>query len=349
MCIYIYIERERDRAREREMHISYLSISLSLSLSLHIYIYIYIYIYIHVLKPTPKAYLQSSNHQAIQSPSHAIGIWRSSWSRSLQFQLKSESGVPSLETSKGGPPPWVAAPGVDPYPPEAPNFSLYGRPFSPSCLILALLAAILAHLGALRPHLVAKLLQDGAQMVQHSAKISQQHGLQEGPPDQKTFLCFRPVWKDRTQDTKKVTKTFPKARQVGILGTSWRHLGAKLANIASSRLQLDPSWCQDAPQQASTGSPRCLPTRILHHLGAKRVPKVLQDSPKARFSHMFHHLGDDFGPISIFSISLLIEFRNRFCLRCLIFFSNFCFQSAVLKSQVSAHWQLVARMRTGLN
>ena len=42
------------------------------------------------------------------------------------------------------------------------------RPFSLSCLILALLGAILDHLGALRPHLVAKLLQDGAQMAQHS-------------------------------------------------------------------------------------------------------------------------------------------------------------------------------------
>ena len=38
----------------------------------------------------------------LQSASHAAGVWRSSWSRSLQFQLKSESGVPSLETSKGG-------------------------------------------------------------------------------------------------------------------------------------------------------------------------------------------------------------------------------------------------------
>ena len=43
----------------------------------------------------------------------------------------------------------------------------FWRPFSLSCLILALLGAILDHLGALRPHLVAKLLQDGAQMAQN--------------------------------------------------------------------------------------------------------------------------------------------------------------------------------------
>ena len=43
----------------------------------------------------------------------------------------------------------------------------FWHPFSLSCLILALLGAILAHLGALGRHLVAKLLEDGAQMAQH--------------------------------------------------------------------------------------------------------------------------------------------------------------------------------------
>ena len=82
-------------------------------------------------------YLQSSS-----SSSHpvlfAVGVWRSSWSWSLQFQLKSESGVPSLETSKGGPPPCLACGCMDPYPPEAPNFSLWPPIF-----------AIWPHLGAL--------------------------------------------------------------------------------------------------------------------------------------------------------------------------------------------------------
>ena len=47
--------------------------------------------------------LQSSNSSNHPVP-FAVGVWRSSWSWSLQFQLKSESGVPSLETSKGDPP-----------------------------------------------------------------------------------------------------------------------------------------------------------------------------------------------------------------------------------------------------
>ena len=42
-------------------------------------------------------------------------------------------------------------------------------------------------------------------------------------------LDFRPYWQDRAQDTKKVTKMRPKARQGGSkftdLGTSWRQVG----------------------------------------------------------------------------------------------------------------------------
>ena len=152
--------------------------------------------YINYPPPCRKAPLRAQAHaegtshylQSSSSSSHpvlfAVGVWRSSWSWSLQFQLKSESGVPSLETSKGGPPSlraraWIATPLRLP-------ISLSGRPFSPSCLILALLAAILAHLGALRPHLVAKLLQDGAQMAQHSAKM-RQHRLREDPQIQKNL------------------------------------------------------------------------------------------------------------------------------------------------------------------
>ena len=133
-----------------------------------------------------------------------------------------------------------------------------GRSFSPSCLILALLAAILAHLGALRPHLVAKLLQDGAQMAQHSAKMGQ-HGLQEGPQIQekpskvmnyRRFFGFRPFWQDRAQDTKKVTKMLPKARQVGSkfasLGTSWRQVGQHSVILA-------PTWPILVPRCAPTG------------------------------------------------------------------------------------------------
>ena len=136
--------------------------------------------------------------------------------------------------------------------------SLSGRPFSPSCLILALLAAILAHLAALRPHLVAKLLQDGAQMAQHSAKMSQ-HRLQERPQIQKRtskvmkyrrFFGFRPFWKDRAQDAKKVNKMDPKARQVrsefAFSGTSWRQVGQPSAIWA-------PTWPILAPRYAPRG------------------------------------------------------------------------------------------------
>ena len=95
------------------------------------------------------------------------------------------------------------------------------------------------------------------------------------------FFCFRPFWKDRAQDTKKVNKMHPKARQVrskfAFLGTA--HLGTKLANMAPSWLQLGPSWRQDAPQQASKWSPRCVPNRILGHLGAKRVAHELKSAP----------------------------------------------------------------------
>ena len=114
------------------------------------YVCVYVCMYVFCIYPPPcrKARLRAQAHAEgtshyLQSASHAVGVWRSSWSRSLQFQLKSESGVPSLETSKGGePPPWVACPGMDPYPPEAPNFSLWPPIF-----------AILPHLGALGRYL----------------------------------------------------------------------------------------------------------------------------------------------------------------------------------------------------
>ena len=119
----------------------------------YIIYYIYIYIYIYP-PPCRKAPLRAQSHaegtshylQSSSSSSHpvlfAVGVWRSSWSWSLQFQLKSESGVPSLETSKGGPPLRVAAGCIRLSPPEAPNFSLWPPIF-----------AILPHLGALGRYL----------------------------------------------------------------------------------------------------------------------------------------------------------------------------------------------------
>ena len=78
-----------------------------------------------VLKLTPKAPVTISNHPVFADPvAVGIAVWRSSWSWSLQFQLESESGVSSLESCRGGPPPLVAGGRVDCYPPEAPNSSL---------------------------------------------------------------------------------------------------------------------------------------------------------------------------------------------------------------------------------
>ena len=99
--------------------------------------YVYMYVYNTSLDPppcrrhrcvlrlTPKAPVTISNHPVFADPvAVGIAVWRSSWSRSLQFQLESESGVSSLESCRGGPPPLLAGGRVDCYRPEAPNSSL---------------------------------------------------------------------------------------------------------------------------------------------------------------------------------------------------------------------------------
>ena len=69
----------------------------------------------------------------------------------------------------------------------APKFAYLAsswRSCAPSC-------AILAHLGALGPHLVAKLLQDGAQLAQHSPTSRQDEPTwppRAPPRTPKTFL-----------------------------------------------------------------------------------------------------------------------------------------------------------------
>ena len=159
-------------------------------------------------------------------------------------------------------PPWIAPP--------------FWRPFSPSCLILALLGAILAHLAALGPHLVTKLLQDGAQMAQHSP----------APRPPKTFknallssffwfspflARSRPRSKTSRQDAPKSVPSWPSWLPSW---PSWAHLGAKLANLAPfwpilaprcdpiaiqmepqmrSKSHLGPSW----PQEGHRGPQKC--------------------------------------------------------------------------------------------
>ena len=107
----------------------------------------------------------------------------------------------------------------------------FWRPFSLSCLILALLGAILDHLGALRPHLVAKLLQDAPRwpnIAQHSAKMSQ-HSLQEpsqDPPkpsksdELSSFFWFSLVLARSPPRSKKSHQDPPKsARKLPIFGS----------------------------------------------------------------------------------------------------------------------------------
>ena len=125
--------------------------------------------------------------------------------------------------------------------------------------MLALLAALLAHLGALEPHLTAKLLEDGANMPQHSAKMSQL-GLRDRPQDRekpskvmnsRRFFGFRHFWQDRAQDPKKVAEMLLNVRQVGHLGLQVGHLGHILAPSWPTWRHLGPSWHQDAHQQTS--------------------------------------------------------------------------------------------------
>ena len=147
---------------------NYVCMCMYIHTYIYIYIHIYIYIYIYVNKCflsvlfmfyPPRAFRHMLRvpvgrelHPQLEFYEFPGGVGSSRWRWELQ-------PLP-LEFLKGGT--------------EIPRVSRRGllppfrRPFSLSCLILALLGAILDHLGALRPYLVAKLLQDGAQMAQHS-------------------------------------------------------------------------------------------------------------------------------------------------------------------------------------
>jgi hypothetical protein len=81
------------------------------------------------------------------------------------------------------------------------------------------------------------------------------------------FFGFRPFWKDRAQDPKKVIKMLPKVRQVGHLSfhlaPSWRHVGQLGAIFAPTWRILAPSW----PTWRESGS-------NLAHLGAQMGSKT---------------------------------------------------------------------------
>ena len=139
------------------------------------------------------------------------------------------------------------------------------RSWALSWLILALLRPILS------PS-CSKMAPRWPNIAQHSAKMSQ-HSLQEQPQDPKKpskvmncrrFFGFRPFWKDRAQDAKKVNKMDPKARQVrskfAFSGTSWRQVGQPSAIWA-------PTWPILAPRCAPTGIQMEPQIRPKSHLG----------------------------------------------------------------------------------
>ena len=126
-------------------------------------------------------------------------------------------------------------------PPQGGPKSIKISILSPSWFILALLAALLAHLGALEPHLIAKLLQDGANMPQFSPFLTRSRprskkGRQDVPKSAPSWPSWLPSW------------------------PSWTHLGAKLANLA-------PSWRILAPRCVPTGIQMEPQMRAKVHLG----------------------------------------------------------------------------------
>ena len=60
---------------------------------------------------------------------------------------------------------------------------------------------------------------------------------------------------------------------------------------------LAPFWTPRATQKWYIFLLFSLLWSLLRHLGAKRAPKVLQDSPEGRFYRIFFNFGDDFGAI----------------------------------------------------
>ena len=152
----------------------------------------------------------------------------------------------------------------------------FWRPFSLSCLILALLGAILALSGPILSPSCSKMAPRWPNITQPNAKMSQ-HSLQGQPQDpKKTFksailsLFFwfsqflarsRPRSKKGRQDAPKSAPSWPSWPPSW---PSWAHLGTKLANLAHLGAKMRPN-------SYLVWSPRCAPNRILGQLGAKRV------------------------------------------------------------------------------
>ena len=119
------------------------------------------------------------------------------------------------------------------------------------------------------------------------------------------FFGFRPFWKDRAQDAKKVNKMHPKARQVrskfAFLGTSWRQVGQHGAILA-------PTWPILAPRCAPTGIQMEPQMRPKSHLGPSWRQEGRPWAQKCPWSLNFHRFSSNFGPNSIAFRSNFLQF-----------------------------------------
>ena len=119
------------------------------------------------------------------------------------------------------------------------------------------------------------------------------------------FFGFRPFWKDRAQDAKKVNKMDPKAHQVSsrfaFSGTSWRQVGQPSAIWA-------PTWPILAPRCAPTGIQIEPQMRSKSHLGPSWRQEGHRGAQKCPWSLNFERFFWNFQPNSIDFSSSFLQF-----------------------------------------
>ena len=171
---------------------------------------------------------------------------------------------------------------------------------------MALLCAILAHLGARGPNLVAKLLQDGAELAQHSPTSRQDEppwpprAPPRPPKTQKTpigFSTFFAIWpfapkipKSRQDTSQNNLKSAILKSKMAILGPSWRQVG-QLSAI------LDLTCPILAPRCAPTDLQVEPQTRPKSHLGPSWRQEGRPGAPNQPWSSNFQGFEPIFDPI----------------------------------------------------
>ena len=124
------------------------------------------------------------------------------------------------------------------------------------------------------------------------------------------FFGFRPFWKDRAQDAKKVNKMDPKARQVrskfAFSGTSWRQVGQPSAIWAPTWPILAPRCAPNRHPNGAPDSPQIASWAILAPRGSPMSSKVPLES---QFSLIFLQFCTKF---NCFSEQLSSIFSRRF-------------------------------------